>query len=86
MLQLRQKHPEAEEAKIGTLANGFKRILACKSFKKSSTALCEALATLTKTLCTEFVDPTLIEALVASRLIPLDKGKEPLDPSVLEKC
>ena len=106
MLQLRQKHPEAEEAKIGTLlrgpvqevieslfipingqmvreaalrtkgsggpsgvdANGFKRTLACKSFKKSSTALCEALATLTKTLCTEFVDPTLIDALVASRL------------------
>jgi hypothetical protein len=72
MLQLRQKHPEAEEAKIGTLlrgpvfipingqmvreaalrtkgsggpsgvdANGLKRILACKSFKKSSTVLCE---------------------------------------------
>ena len=71
MLQLRQKHPEAE-AKIGTLlrgrvfipingqmvrgaalrtkgsggpsgvdANGLKRILACKSFKKSSTVLCE---------------------------------------------
>jgi hypothetical protein len=102
MLQLRQKHPEAEEAKIGSKwgrngkevieslfipingqmvreaalrtkgsggpsgvdANGFKTILACKSFKKSSTALCEALATLTKTLCTEFVDQTLIEALV----------------------
>ena len=118
MLQLRQKHPEAEEAKNGTLlrgpvqevieslfipingqmvreaalrtkgsggpsgvdANGFKRILACKSFKKSSTALCEALATLTKTLCTEFVDQTLIEALVASRLIPLDKGEGAVRP------
>ena len=34
----------------GVDANGFKRILSCKSFKKSSTALCEALATLTKTL------------------------------------
>jgi hypothetical protein len=39
----------------GVDANGFKRILACKSFKKSSTALCEALATLTKTLCTELL-------------------------------
>ena len=110
MLQLRQKHPEAEEAKIGTLlrgpveevieslfipingqmvreaalrtkgsggpsgvdANGFKRILACKS--------CKALANLTKTLCTEFVAPTLFEDLVASRLIPLDKGEGAVRP------
>ena len=88
MLQLRQKHPEAQDVKIGTLlhgplqeipeslyigingemireatlktkgsggpsgvdANRFKRILACKSFKQSSTALYEALAILTKTL------------------------------------
>ena len=118
MLQLRQKHPEAQEAKIGTLlhgplqetpeslyigingemireaalktkgsggpsgidANGSKRILACKSFKQSSTALCEALATLTKTLCTEFIDPSSIEAMVASRLIPLDKGEGSVRP------
>ena len=34
----------------------------------------EALATLTRTMCTEYVDPSSLEALVASRLIPLDKG------------
>ena len=41
----------------GIDANGFKRILASKSFKKSSSNLCDALATLTKRLCTEYVDP-----------------------------
>ena len=55
-------------------ANGFKRILACKSFKRSSNTLCESIATLTRRLCTEFVDPLTIEPIVASRLIPLDKG------------
>ena len=82
MGQLKDKHPEAQEAKLGSLlfgpveevhdslyqqidgdmireaalrtkgsggpsgvdANGFKRILACKSFKKSSANLCDALA------------------------------------------
>ena len=34
----------------------------------------EALATLTRTMCTEYVDPSSLEALVASRLIPLKKG------------
>jgi hypothetical protein len=58
----------------GVDANGFKRILACKSFKHSSVALCDALATLARNLCTEYVDPSSIEALVASCLIPLDKG------------
>ena len=55
----------------GVDANGFKRILACKSFKRSSINLCESIATLTRRLCTEFVDPLTIEPIVASRLIPL---------------
>ena len=45
----------------GVDANGFKRILACKSFKRSSIKLCESIATLTRRLCTEFVDPLTIE-------------------------
>ena len=86
--QLREKHPEAQEAKLGSLlfgpvedfpdsihqqingemikeaalrtegsvgpsgvdAVGFKRILACKSFKRSSTDLWDSLAILTKRL------------------------------------
>ena len=111
MTQLREKHPEPQSAKLGTLlfgpiddeipesvfveingdmirqavlrtkgsggpsgvdANGFRRILACKSFKQSSSKLCEALATMTRTLCTQYIDPSTIEPLIASRLIPLD--------------
>ena len=49
-------------------------MLACKSFKKSSMNLCDSLATLARRLCTEFVDPLTIEPILASRLIPLDKG------------
>ena len=113
MTQLKQKHPEPQPAKLGSLlfgpiedaipesvyseisgdmvrqaalrtkgsggpsmvdANGFRRMLACKSFKQSSTRLCEAVATMTKTLCTQYINPTTIEPLMASRLIPLDKG------------
>ena len=89
--QLREKHPDAQRAKLGSLlfgpvedildsvyegikgelvrkaalktkgsggplgvdVYGFKRILACKSFKKSSINLCESIATLTKRLCTD---------------------------------
>ena len=64
----------------GVHANGFRRILACKSFKQSSSRLCEAIATMMKTLCTQYIDPTTIEPLVASRLIPLDKGEGAVRP------
>ena len=116
--QLREKHPEAQEAKLGSLvfgpvedfpdsiyqqingemireaalrtkgsggpscvdAVGFKRILACKSFKRSRTNLCDSLAILTKRLCTEYVDPLTIEPILANRLIPLDKGNGEVRP------
>ena len=55
-------------------------MLACKSFKQSSTRLCEAIARMTKTLRTQYIDPTTIEALIASRLIPLDKGEGAVRP------
>ena len=113
MGQLKDKHPEKQEAKLGSLlfgpveevhdslyqqidgdmireaalrtkgsggpsgvdANGFKRILACKSFKKSSANLCDALAKMARRLNTDFVDPRTIEPFLANRLIPLDKGE-----------
>ena len=116
--QLREKHTEAQKAKIGSLlfgpvedipdtihqhpngelireaalrikgsggpsgvdANGFKGMLACKSFKKSSTKLCDSLATLTRRLYTEFVDRLTIEPIVASRLVPVDKGNGEVRP------
>ena len=33
-----------------------------------------------KTLCSQYIDPMTIEPLVASRLIPLDKGKGAVRP------
>ena len=64
----------------GVDANGFKRILACKSFKISSINLCESIDTLTRRLCTELIDPLTIESIVTSRLIPLDKGNGEVRP------
>ena len=118
MGQLKDKHPEAQEAKLGSLlfgpveevhdslyqqidgdmireaalrtkgsggpsgvdANGFKRILACKSFKKSSANLCDAIAKMARRLNTDFVDPRTIEPFLANRLIPLDKGEGAVRP------
>ena len=116
--QLRDKHPKAQPAKLGSLlfgpvegehesdynkitgemireaalrtkgagdpsnvdANGFQRILASKSFKKSGSNLCDTLAPLTRRLCTEYIDPTTIEPILASRLTPLDKGNGEIRP------
>ena len=64
----------------GIDANGFRRMLACKSFKKSGTDLCAAIATMARKLCTEYVDPFSIEAILANRLIPLDKGEGAVRP------
>ena len=56
----------------GVDANEFRRILASKSFDKSGTELCAAIAPTIRRLCTEFIDPLSIEAVLANRLIPLD--------------
>ena len=64
----------------GVDSNGFRRMMACKSFKKSGTNLCSAIATMTRRLCTEYVDPRSIEAILANRLIPLDKGEGKVRP------
>ena len=118
MKQLREKHPGAQEAQLGTLvfgpteqvhdsifqqineemvreaalktkgsggpsgvdSNGFQWMMACKSFKKSGINLCSAIATMTRRLCTEYVDPRSIEAIPANRLIPLNKGEGKVQP------
>ena len=64
----------------GVDVNGFKIMLVCKPFKKSSANLCDSLATLARRLCTEFVDLVTIEPILASRLIPLDKGNGDVRP------
>ena len=82
-MEIRKHHMTPHKGSGGPLgvdANGFKRILASKSFKSSSINLCESIATLTRRLCTEFVDPLTIEPILASRLIPLDKGNGEVRP------
>ena len=117
MSQLVDKHPQAQEAKMGSLvygsvdkvpdvlyqqinaemvreaalrtkgsgglsgvaANGFKRMLACKSFKKSSTNLCDYIAVLARRLCTEFIETRPNEPILSNRLIPLDKDNGEVD-------
>ena len=64
----------------GIDANGFRRIMASKSFKQSSSRLCETIATMTKILCIQYIDPSAIEPLIASRLMPLDKGEGAVRP------
>ena len=133
MKQLKEKHPDPQSAKLGSIlfgpikdvmpeavylqvngemireaalrtkgagglcgvnANGFRRILACKSFKQSSSKLCDVLAQMAKIMCTQYIDPTTIEPLMASRLIPLDKGEGAVRPigvgevlrRILAKC
>ena len=64
----------------GIDANGFRRLLTCKSFKKSGTNLYNAVAVMARKVCTEYVDPTSIEAVLSNRLIPLDKGEGAVRP------
>ena len=108
MEQLQEKHPEPQEARLGSLlfgpiedipnclyhhidgemirdaalrtkgsggpsgvdSTGFKRIFSCKSFKSSSTSLCDDLATMTRKLCTEYIDPHTIEIISGMPLDP----------------
>ena len=64
----------------GVDANGFRRILTCKSFKRSGSELCEAITSMTRRLCTGHVNPRSLEAILANRLIPLDKGERAVRP------
>ena len=42
--------------------------------------LCDAIATMTRTLRTQYIDPTTIQPLVANRPIPVDKGEGAVRP------
>ena len=55
----------------GIDAAGWRRM--CTAFHRDSADLCAAIAAAGRRLCTEFVDPKPLSALLACRLIPLDK-------------
>ena len=46
----------------------------CTSFDHYSDDLCDAVAAITRCLCTEYIDPNAIESLTACRLIALNKN------------
>ena len=52
-------------------AKGWKRV--CSSFHSASDDLCTAIARVTRRLCSSYIDPQGISALVACRLVALDK-------------
>ena len=57
-------------------SDGWRHILCSKSYGKASAQLCETIAELSKILATQEVDPVSLREFVASRLIPLDKGRD----------
>ena len=56
----------------GLDAAAWKRLLS--SFKNHSRDLCDAISSMTRRLCTEYVDPSALSAFTACRLIALDKN------------
>ena len=53
----------------------WKQFLCSKVHGKSGTDLCQAVADLTKILCTEAVHEDCLTEFIAGRLVPLDKGE-----------
>lgn len=62
---------EGSAGPSGIDAAGWRRL--CSSFHGASASLCNAVAAVTHRLCTSYVDPSPLSALIACRLIPLDK-------------
>ena len=56
----------------GVDAAGWRRILV--SFHRDSRDLCAAIAAFTRRICTEYVEPTSLQAFLACRLIPINKN------------
>ena len=57
----------------GLDALGMRRILCSKEVRPASNDLCSALALISRKLCKTHTDPSSVEALLASRLLALDK-------------
>ena len=61
-------------------ADAWKHLLCSKFYKTQSENLAQAIADLTKILCTEKVNAESVKELYAGRLIPLDKGNGGVRP------
>ena len=69
----------------GIDVNGFRGILACKSFKQSSVKLWDEILMLAKRLCTTYIDPDSIEACLLTVLHLLIRETDLLDRLEWEK-
>ena len=67
----------------GIDAAGWLRL--CTSFGKESADLYNAIATVARRLCTDYVDPSGLQAFLACRIIPLTNGQA-CDQLVYVKC
>ena len=62
---------EGSSGPSGLDSIAWKRL--CSSFKSASVDLCNSIASLTRRLCSSYVDPQGISSLTACRLVTLDK-------------
>ena len=70
----------------GLDSTGVHRILCSRKFKRSSPALCTALAKVARTLATQRVDLRSLDIFCASRLIPLTKNGGGTRPIGIGEC
>ena len=57
-------------------SDSWKQFLCSKVYGKMSVDLCQAVADLSKILCTEDIHPDCLTEFIACRLVPLDKGTQ----------
>ena len=67
-------HSQGGAGPSGLVASNWSRM--CTMFHGHSRNLCIAIAGMARRLCTDYVDPELIQPLIACRLIPLSKNPE----------
>ena len=65
----------------GIDAEDMRRMLVSSNMGSRPRALREAIADLTKRLCSEFVDPAALATFLSARLVPLDKGGRRRSPN-----
>ena len=69
-------HTRGGSGPSGMDADGLRRIFTSNSFGQNPTNICISLANVAKKLCVESDQIGFLEALLARRLIPLDKNSE----------
>ena len=89
MIKSTALHCKGSAGPSGVDAHAWRQM--CSSFKETSTSLCEAIAGVAKRIYTQPVSPSGLNALLACRLVPLNKnlGVHPIGVGevwLLSKC